>query len=123
MARICDATQQLKREIELSHAAKAARARQAPIDIPDAKAADRLASLLAPATKDDVERLRVRRDLIRRNDPSGLERLVGQRDIVSIISSPAACRPPRPYAGSRRSAWPAVPRTMRAASWRPRHCS
>lgn len=83
MARISEAKRQQRQDIELSRAAVAARATQAPL-APAAKATDDEPSPPPPATDEEARRLKVRRELIRRNDPSGLERLVGKRDIVSI---------------------------------------
>lgn len=72
-----------QRDKALSRAMRDARVAQNAKDR-RAKADSGPIELPAPSNDADMRRLRVRRDLIRRNDPSGLERLVGARDIVSV---------------------------------------
>lgn len=69
-------------EVELSHAAQQARNQQAPIVSRPGATPDTSAEVL-PASVES-SRLDVRRELVPRNDPHGLERLSGARDIVSI---------------------------------------
>lgn len=85
MARISSEEQRKQYETELARAAMAARAEQAPVQAPpETKSADGGPALPKPASFEDKERLRVRRDLINGKDPNALERLIGARDTVSI---------------------------------------
>lgn len=85
MARISSEEQRKHDETELARAAMTARAEQAPIPAAlETKSGEGDPALPKPASFEDKERLRVRRDLINGKDPNALERLVGTRDIVSI---------------------------------------
>ena len=81
MARISAGTVRDLHDVELSRAARAARAAQAPIPVPGVAGPGITAAV---ARADDAKRLKIRRDLIQAIDPSGLERMIGERDIVSI---------------------------------------
>jgi endonuclease G len=84
MARIGTEKQNAKDQRDLTHAAKEAVERQKAAD------QDRENPQAGPVAEprllgtDRADRIAVRLDLISRNDPSALERLIGKRDIVSV---------------------------------------
>jgi endonuclease G len=82
VARIADDTPDGNRQIDLVHAVKQAQQREVAPGKPRTGAAGPVKR--QPQDIQSEQRIQVRRELISRNDPAALERLIGKRDIVSI---------------------------------------